>query len=94
MSDVASLAAATPDNRDRYVDFLRVASLLGVILGHFVMAAVIMDQEAQSFAFTNILELAPWTRWGTLLLHTGRPRRPTGGSTPRRRRRWTPTPPG
>lgn len=68
MSDVASLAAATPDNRDRYVDFLRVASLLGVILGHFVMAAVIMDQEAQSFAFTNILELAPWTRWGTLLL--------------------------
>lgn len=68
MSDVASLAAATPDNRDRYVDFLRVASLLGVILGHFVMAAVIMDQEARSFAFTNILELAPWTRWGTLLL--------------------------
>lgn len=25
---------------------------------------------------------------------TGRPGRPTGGSTPRRRRRWTPTPPG
>ena len=68
MSDVAALAAATPTSRDRYVDFLRVASLIGVVLGHFIMAVVIMDQTAGVFRFTNILELAPWTRAGTLVL--------------------------
>lgn len=68
MSDVAALADATPDTRDRFIDFLRVASLLGVIVGHFIMAVVILDQKADSFTFTNILELAPWTRGGTLLL--------------------------
>ena len=68
MTDVAAMAAATPDSRDRYVDFLKVASLLGVIFGHFIMAVVLLDQAAETFQFTNILELAPWTRWGTLLL--------------------------
>ena len=68
MSSVEAMAAATPDTRDRYVDFLRVASLLGVIFGHFIMAVVLMDHAAQSFAFTNILEYATWTRGGTLLL--------------------------
>ncbi|MET9876834.1 acyltransferase [Actinacidiphila glaucinigra] len=33
-------AAATPAGRDRYVDFLRVASLATVVLGHWLMAAV------------------------------------------------------
>ncbi|MEU1618507.1 acyltransferase family protein [Streptomyces sp. NPDC005722] len=33
-------AAATPAARDRYVDFLRVASLATVVLGHWLMAAV------------------------------------------------------
>jgi hypothetical protein len=68
MTSVDAIAAATPDSRDRYADFLKVASLLGVIFGHFIMAVVIMDQAAETFEFTNILELAPWTRWGTLLL--------------------------
>ena len=68
MTDAAAMAAATPDSRDRYVDFLKVASLLGVIFGHFIMAVVLLDQAAETFKFTNILELAPWTRWGTLLL--------------------------
>lgn len=71
MSDVASLAAATPASRDRYVDFLRVASLAGVILGHFLMA-VVDDRPAvtggHSFLFTNILALAPWTRPATWVL--------------------------
>jgi peptidoglycan/LPS O-acetylase OafA/YrhL len=68
MTTVDAMAAATPDTRDRYVDFLRVASLLGVIFGHFIMAVVVMDHAAQKFTFTNILELAPWTRGGTLVL--------------------------
>lgn len=67
---VGSLADATPDTRDRFVDFLRVASLLGVILGHFLMAAVFLHPRANggTIEFTNVLELAPWTRWGTLVL--------------------------
>lgn len=67
---IDSLASATPDTRDRFVDFLRVASLLGVILGHFTMAVVFLDPHASPAAieFTNVLELAPWTRWGTLVL--------------------------
>lgn len=70
MSDVAAVAAATPDSRDRFVDALRVGSLLGVIFGHFIMAVVLMDFTAADagFRFTNILALAPWTRAGTLVL--------------------------
>ena len=71
MSDVASLAAATPATRDRYVDFLRVASLAGVILGHFLMAVVDDRPVAtggHAFVFTNMLALAPWTRPATLVL--------------------------
>lgn len=65
-----ALASATPDTRDRFVDFLRVASLLGVILGHFLMAVVFIYPNANpaTIEFTNVLELAPWTRWGTLVL--------------------------
>jgi len=67
---VDSLASATPNTRDRFVDFLRVASLLGVILGHFTMAVVFLhpDADPATLEFTNVLELAPWTRWGTLVL--------------------------
>lgn len=71
MSDVAALAAATPATRDRYVDFLRVASLAGVILGHFLMA-VVDDRPiatgGHAFVFTNMLALAPWTRPATWVL--------------------------
>ena len=37
---IADLVAATPDNRDRYVDFLRAASIAVVMLGHWMMAVV------------------------------------------------------
>ncbi|MFN8035830.1 MAG: acyltransferase [Acidimicrobiia bacterium] len=36
----ADLAAATPDSRERYVDFLRAASIVSVVLGHWLMAVV------------------------------------------------------
>lgn len=64
------MAAATPDTRDRYVDFLRVASLGGVIVGHFLMAAIITSDASDEppFAFTNILSVVEWTRPGTWLL--------------------------
>jgi len=34
------LAEATPANRDRYVDFLRAASILAVVIGHWMIAIV------------------------------------------------------
>jgi hypothetical protein len=37
---IADLVAATPDSRDRYVDFLRAASIVVVMLGHWMMAVV------------------------------------------------------
>ena len=37
---IADLVAATPATRDRYVDFLRAASIVVVMLGHWMMAVV------------------------------------------------------
>jgi len=66
---VADMAAATPESRDRFVDFLRVASLLGVIAGHFLMAVVTVTRGAEvPVSFTNIMSVEPWTRWGTWIL--------------------------
>lgn len=66
----AALAEATPADRDRYVDFLRVASLGGVILGHFLMSVVDdrPDVTGGAISFTNILAIEPWTRPATWIL--------------------------
>lgn len=40
--DVAQVAAATPADRDRVVDVIRITSLIGVVLGHTVMAISII----------------------------------------------------
>ena len=37
LASARALAAATPDGRDRYVDLLRVGSMLVVVLGHWLM---------------------------------------------------------
>ena len=58
----AALAAATPKDRDRYVDALRVGALGVVMLGHFLMAAVSRD-AAGGLHVTNTLTVVPgsWT---------------------------------
>ena len=38
-----ALADATPASRDRYVDFLRVVSIVTVVLGHWTIAAVALQ---------------------------------------------------
>lgn len=53
----AELAAATPIDRDRYVDFLRAASLGTVILGHWLMAVIVTGSAGVSA--TNVLGLLP-----------------------------------
>ena len=55
----------TPEERNRYVDFLRAASIAVVILGHWLVAAPYLDPSGALIA-GNMLELAPWTQWLTL----------------------------
>ncbi|WP_082100416.1 acyltransferase family protein [Demequina maris] len=63
---VEAAVAATPATRDRYVDLVRVGSLLGVVLGHFAMAAVVLDHATGTVEVANVLETAAWTRPLTL----------------------------
>jgi hypothetical protein len=56
---VARLAAETPAERNRVVDALRAGSILVVVLGHWLMAAVtVADGELVP---GHLLELASWT---------------------------------
>jgi len=59
-SSARDLAAATPKTRDRYVDFLRVASLVVVMLGHWLMAVVVWADGRLHTA--NVLEVTPAAR--------------------------------
>ncbi|TMK97329.1 MAG: acyltransferase [Actinobacteria bacterium] len=43
-SRLDELVAATPSSRDRYVDFLRAASIAGVVFGHWFIAIIFWDQ--------------------------------------------------
>jgi len=45
MSSLSALAAATPDSRDRYVDFLRAFSILTVVCGHWLIAIIIWEDQ-------------------------------------------------
>jgi fucose 4-O-acetylase-like acetyltransferase len=53
------LAAATPATRNRYADFLRVVSIVVVVIGHWLMA--VLGWEDGSFKGQNLLELATWS---------------------------------
>ena len=57
----ASLAAQTPEARNRLVDFLRAASILAVISGHWLLAAPHVIDGALRMG--NMLELASFSRW-------------------------------
>jgi len=63
----AHIADATPDSRDRYVDLLRVASLAVVVVGHWLMAAVVVGPDGAASA-GNLLTTAPWLHPVTWLL--------------------------
>ena len=57
------LAARTPDERNRYVDFLRAASILVVIIGHWLIFAIHFADRG--LAFAHLFEIQPWTQWLT-----------------------------
>ena len=52
------LAARTPATRDRSVDFLRAASILTVVLGHWLIG-VVWIQDDRIF-LTNAIGITPW----------------------------------
>jgi fucose 4-O-acetylase-like acetyltransferase len=60
-----SLAERTPDSRNRYVDFLRAASICLVVLGHWLIAAPWVDSGG--LRLDHMLAVQPWTQWLTWL---------------------------
>ena len=65
-SRAAELAAATPASRNRAADFLRAASILVVVFGHWLMAAPFVDEEGSHIE--HMLAVAPWSHWLTWAL--------------------------
>ena len=64
------LAERTPASRNRYADFLRAASILVVVLGHWLMAAPYMrpDLAGARPELGHILGISAWTHWLTWAL--------------------------
>ncbi len=59
LTTVRTLAAATPATRNRVVDLLRAGAICVVVLGHWLIAAVVVrDGELVP---GHLLELASWT---------------------------------
>ncbi|HET7847394.1 MAG TPA: hypothetical protein VFL72_07875, partial [Acidimicrobiia bacterium] len=63
---VARLAAETPPERNRVVDALRAGSILVVVFGHWLMAAITV--EGGELVPNHLLELAPQTHPMTWVL--------------------------
>ena len=58
------MAAGTPVERNRYVDFLRAFSILFVISGHWLITGGHIDAQGD-YAPVLALEVVPWTVWLT-----------------------------
>ena len=59
----AAVAAATPESRNRYVDFLRAVSIGAVITGHWMVGVLYLVDGRPTVS--SLLEYEPWTRWLT-----------------------------
>ena len=59
------LARATPATRDRYVDFLRAASIGAVVFGHWFIS--INHLERDVYSTTSAVGVTPWMWLGTWL---------------------------
>lgn len=58
-----AVAAATPHDRLRSIDFIRAASMVVVVAGHWLMAIIWLDGTTPRFG--HALADAPWTQWLT-----------------------------
>jgi Acyltransferase family len=66
-SRAARLADRTPESRNRYVDFLRAASMLVVTVGHWLAAAPYFDASGELIG-SHVLTAIPWTAWLTWIV--------------------------
>jgi hypothetical protein len=64
-SQVKQLASQTPEERNRYVDFLRAVSILVVIIGHWLIATSYYVDG--NLATGHLLKSHPQTQWLTWL---------------------------
>ena len=64
-SQAKTLAAQTPSDRNRYVDFLRAVSILVVITGHWLIAAFFYQDG--SLTPSDLLVIRPNMQWLTWL---------------------------
>jgi len=64
-SQVKEMAANTPEERNRYVDFLRAVSILMVVTGHWLIVALYYQDGTLTPG--DLLELKPNTQWMTWL---------------------------
>ena len=64
-SQAKKMAAVTPVERNRYVDFLRAISILMVITGHWLIVALYYQDG--SLIPGDLLEIKPGTQWLTWL---------------------------
>ncbi len=64
-SQAREIAIATPDDRNRYVDFLRAVSIGFVIIGHWLITTAYYDASAKTLTPVLALDIVPWTSWLT-----------------------------
>ncbi|MDJ0853051.1 MAG: acyltransferase [Myxococcota bacterium] len=62
-SRARELGERTPAVRNRYVDFLRAASIVVVVVGHWLVAAAYREEGALHLG--SMLQVAPWSQWLT-----------------------------
>lgn len=61
----SELAAQTPEDRNRYVDFLRVLAITAVVVGHWMVIDIRLADGPPTGQ--SVLAVAPWTHWATWL---------------------------
>jgi hypothetical protein len=60
----AEIEARTPPDRYRFADFLRVAAILIVVFGHWLLLIVRVDDGRLAYdVMLDELDWAPWTTW-------------------------------
>jgi peptidoglycan/LPS O-acetylase OafA/YrhL len=64
-SQAKEMAENTPEERNRYVDFLRAVSILMVVTGHWLIVA--LQYQDGSLIPGDLLEIKPGTQWLTWL---------------------------
>jgi len=64
-SVAARVEVQTPSERERYLDFLRVAAILMVIVGHLVVRVVVAPDDQPQARY--LLAEQPRRQWATLI---------------------------